>query len=460
MKKILHVHSPGGAPLEHAFPRLAGCGELHVLAVGPLPDHTRDAWLPHCAGLTDRGAELLRGEALVEAITAEARRIGADAVTFLSEFLVLAVAEATRRLGLPGPGANAIRARDKRLMREVWRDAGVPVPSFRRIDRPADLADAFDRLTPPMLLKPAFGAGSVGHAVLRDAADLASAHDTVVRTVGQSLDRYGFGEIGLPDAVERVLVEEIVEGSTDGWYDDSGYGDYLSVEGIVADGVYHPVCITSRIPTVPPFTELSNNAPCVLPEPLQRRIEDVAHRAVDALGLDTCGTHTEIKLAADGAMFVIESAARFGGCMVTREIEAVFGIDPIALLTRCLLGERPALPPRMLLADDGERAAASLALVPITPDGVPWTSSPVWDASAADVSRLVSPGSTIEIVRGLSVPDGTRIPPYDFANGADNWAGIFFLTAKDAPTLLTDCYAVLNGLEGLLMNVRPSIARA
>lgn len=445
MKRILHVHAPGGAPLEHAFPRLSACGELHVLAVGPLPETTQAQWRPNCTTVTDRSDEALSGESLVTAIVDHAQALAADAVVFLSEFMVLAVAEATQRMGMPGPGRGALFSRDKRLMREVWQETGVPIPRFRRVDSEGDLYRGFSELRSPLLLKAALGAGSVGHLILRDRLDLASARDRVVQAMRAS---WVGGERYISDADERVLIEEIVEGSTDGWYDVPGYGDYLSVEGIVAGGSYHPLCITSRIPTIPPFTELSNNAPCVMPEHLQRRIEEVARRAVDSLGLDTCGTHTEIKLSYAGQLYVIESAARFGGCMVTKEVEAVFGIDPITALTKILLGEKPELPSQMLL--EGEGAAASLALIPASADGKPWTSTPVWNSQTANLAELVSPRSSIEIIPGLSIADGTRIPPYDPSAGADNWAGIFFLTAPDASTLLSDCYSVLDGLEAHL----------
>jgi biotin carboxylase len=445
MKKIIHVHAPGGAPLEHALPRIAACGELHVLAVTPLPKTSEDEWLPWCAGVVDRSSEGLTGEALVAAIVDHARVLQADAIICLSEFVVLAVAEATRRLGMAGPGSGALYSRDKRLMRERWQEARVPIPSFRRVRSEVDLRRAFTELRPPLLLKSALGAGSVGHIVLDDKSQLPPAVDKVLRAMRASP---AGGELYLGHADEQMLAEEIVEGTAEGWYETPGYGDYLSVEGLVVSGTYHPLCITSRLPTIPPFTELSNNAPCVMPEPLQRRVEAVARQAVDSLGLDTCGTHTEIKLSAGGELFVIESAARFGGCMVTKEIETVFGIDPISSLTRALLRESVDLPSRMLI--HGKAAAASLALIAANASGKPWTTTPTWNSRAAGIAELVSPGSTIELASGLSIPDGTRIAPYDPSLGADNWAGIFFLTAPDAGTLLADCYSVLDGLEAHL----------
>lgn len=125
------------------------------------------------------------------------------------------------------------------------------------------------------------------------------------------------------------------------------------MEGIVADGRYHPLCITGRMPTVAPFTERASLAPAALPESAQRRIEEVSRAAVDALGLDTCATHTEIKLGADGAMWLIETAARFGGVMTTRQVETVFGLDMIGMLVRQLLGRDVAYPERMLTEGEG-----------------------------------------------------------------------------------------------------------
>src|SRR6185436_14060910 len=109
MKRILYVYVKGGSPPEHAFPRLAACGELHVLALKPLPEAAAERWRPHCAGITECGPELPRGEELVELLVAHARAVRADAILTLSEFAILLVAHAAERLGLPGPGSEATR---------------------------------------------------------------------------------------------------------------------------------------------------------------------------------------------------------------------------------------------------------------------------------------------------------------------------------------------------------------
>jgi biotin carboxylase len=446
MKKILFVHAKGGVPLDHAVPRMAAHGDLHMLAVAPPPD---GSWRGSCAAVTEAWAAAPRGEELVELIMRTAKRVGADALIAFSEYVLLAATIAASRLGLPGPGDNVDRSRDKRLMRERWRDAGLPVPAFRRVSSEADLRAAFSELTPPVLLKPAWGAGSVGQRVLRVAEDVTPAWAAITAGLAE-LAGHGLGEYYETEAPRQLLVEEVIAGSVDGWYDEPGFGDYLSVEGIVAAGEYHPIAITGRIPTIPPFTELSSHSPTALTEATQRRIEELARAAVDALELDTCGTHTEIKLCAGGTAVLIESAARFGGSAVTGVVESVFGIDLVGMLTRELLGEPVDYPERMLTA--GSSAAAELSLIGTDSAGRPWQSTPTWDSRTANLAALVSPGSTITHVTGMTAPDGTRVPRYDQARGITNCIGMLFLTAPDRHQLLADTYRVLNGLERRLLD--------
>jgi biotin carboxylase len=447
LKRILFVHGRAGTPLEYSLPRIAACARVHVLAISPLPTAGAETWRPHCAEIIEAWSRPPHGPELVDLIASHATTIGADAIMCFSEYLVVAAAEAAMRLGLRGPGPNVRYARDKRLMRERWRDAGVPIPRFRRVGSEVDVHDALDDLRPPLLLKPAWGSGSIGQAVVNAADEIPAAWHELAASL-RTNDQFGLAEWYETESARHLLVEEIVVGSTDGWFARPGYGDYVSVEGIIADGCYHPVGITARLPTIPPFTELSSNAPCLLPEPLQHRIEAVARDAVNALELDDCGTHTEIKLCPDGELVIIESAARFGGSVITRVLESVFGLDVVTMLARQLLGEVVQYPDRMLVR--GRGAAATLAWVPADASGVPWTSTPVWDPGRVSLDALVSPGSSIEIVRELTAPAGTRVPEYDPSGGARNCFGRFFVTADDAETLLGDLYSVLNGLESTL----------
>ncbi|MEV4613004.1 ATP-grasp domain-containing protein [Kitasatospora sp. NPDC049258] len=447
MSAILFVHARGGPPLEYALPKMAAHAEVHVLALAPMPEVGAETWRPHCASVTE--AEPADGAALVDLIAAQAGLVAAEAVLTFSEYAVVAVALACRRLGLAGAGERVAAARDKRLMRRIWRDAGVPVPGFAEIHRAADIDEAFDRLTPPLLLKAAWSAGSTAHLTVHDRRQAARAW-RLGRAVMAASAEEGYAELHSTGAgVSDFLLEEIVTAGTRGWFTGPGWGDYVSVEGIVADGVYHPLCITGRLPTVPPFTERASIAPVELPEPLQRRIEQASRAAVDALGLDTCATHTELKLAPGGeGTWLIETAARFGGVLTTRQAEEVFGLDMIGMLTRQLLGRPVTYPPRMLT--EGLRAAGSLVILAVDQAGEPWTEHPRWDFDAVDWSELLTPGSTIEPVHERSLPPGTPVPAYREAEGANTMAALCFLTAESAPALLADCARIVDALPKAL----------
>jgi biotin carboxylase len=332
-------------------------------------------------------------------------------------------------------------------MRQTWERAGVPVPEWRPVDSVDDLYQAWDRLVPPLLLKAGWSAAAVGQVLVRSRQDIPTAWDYTRSAIGRGAEA-GFGELHADGAAD-FLVDEIIASTTRSWFRDQRYGDHLSVEGLVVDGTYRPVCITAKAPTTAPFTERANFTPCVLDEELQRLVEVTARRAVDALGLETCGTHTEIKLMADHGMCLLESAARFGGVLLVREVEAVYGVDMVGALTVAALGERPSLPPEMLTRST-DRAAGSVALYAIDARGEPWSSAPVFEPGRVDWSALVSADTRVEIFPDLTMPPGGPMPPYDPPNGYLNSAGVLFLTARGPEELLCDAYSIMNGLEAAM----------
>jgi biotin carboxylase len=445
-KRILLVHSQSGPPIEYALPRLAARAEIHVLAFQPLPAGTEE----FCASVIPAHERRLKGDDLVDAIVEAAGWVGPDALCGLSEYTVIPVALAAERLGLPGPGAGAAASRDKRAMRAAWAKAGVPQPAYRPVASAADLRRAFRELRTPLLLKSAWGAGSTAQLVISAEEQIEPAWEEV-RTVMKTADAADVVMLELPGAENDFLAEEIIPGTTRSWWEDgSGYGDYLSVEGIVIEGVYHPVCITSRLPTIPPFMELCNIAPCELPLPLQREIEAVARASVDALGLRTCGTHTELKLMADGGLALVESAGRFGGATVLRQIEHVYGLDLVGVVADALLGLPTDVPASMLTQHQATGAACTLSLVATNAVGDPWSQDLVWDSRVVDWASLVTPGTSVEVVPGKTIPDGTPMPKYERSGGKMVLGGVLYLTATDAATLVHDAYAILNGLEDAL----------
>ncbi|MEU2158724.1 ATP-grasp domain-containing protein [Streptomyces sp. NPDC019396] len=447
MSKVLYVHAKGGPPLGHALTRVAARSAVHLLALSELPPAVAAETGRLCASVVvpDAGQ---RGD-LVDLIAQRAGEVGADAVVTFSEYAVVAVAEASRRLGLPGAGESAALARDKRLMRGVWERHGIPQPRFRAVGSAGDLRRAAGELSFPLLLKAAWSAGSTAHQIIRSVAELDSSWERS-RAVMADSARLGYAELHVAGAGADFIVEEIVTGCAEEWFDGSGWGDYVSVEGVVVDGVFRPVCLSGRMPTVAPFTERAGITPAALEADAQERVVELARRAVETLGLENCGTHTEIKLGSGGRMWVIETAARFGGAMTVPQIEEVFGLDLVGMFTDQLLGRPVAWPVGALRPEDAEGAAGSLVVLAVGGDGEPWERRHVWDSPTVVRSAPLSGGSRLSVVSESSLPDGATVPVYDPAAGANTMAALCLLSADDPQTVVHDFGALVDALPELL----------
>lgn len=442
-KRLLFVVGAGGPPLEYALPRFDKHAAVYALTFIPPTDRQAGVLREWCREVSV--CELSPGEqGATDAIEREARRIKANGIIGLSEFTVVAVAQACLRLGLPGPGPNARYARDKWLMRTRWAEAGLVVPKFRKVAGLDDLETAARELRKPFLLKPSGRGGGIGQQIITDDTSLPAAWANLSTAVAQAASS-GIVEYSDDFDTTHCVAEEIIESTIESWYDRPGYGDFLSVEGIVSGGVYHPLCINARLPAIPPFAETGAISPCVLLEPMQRKIEDCARRAVTALGLETCATHTEMKLMAENQLCVIETAARVGGSMAVALSEAVFGVDLVGLQAAEALGEPQDYPERMLVTGDG--AASSIFLFAADIQGNPWSAQPRLWWETLDWSGLVSPGTQVEVVWSQMIPNGNPMPAYHPGKGALSYAGAVFARSSDPVTMLADANRLINGLE-------------
>ncbi|WP_329142204.1 ATP-grasp domain-containing protein [Streptomyces sp. NBC_01456] len=447
MSKVLFVYAKGGPPLGYALSRVAARSAVHLLALSALP--------PTVAASVDRLCDsvLSPSEAerrdLVSLIVSRAQAVGADAVVTFSEYAVVAVAEACEKLGLAGAGTSCALARDKRMMRRTWEERGISQPRFRPVATEGDLRDAAGALRFPLLLKAAWSAGSTAHRTLRAPHEVPAAWERAREVMAESA-QLGYAELHVAGAGADFLVEEIVPGTAADWFEQEGWGDYVSVEGVVVDGDFRPVCLSGRMPTVEPFTERAGITPAALPDDAQRRIVDLACEAVDALGLQTCGTHTEIKLGAHGQMWVIETAARFGGAMTVPQIEEVFGLDLIGMLTDHLLGRPVSWPEEVRTPLEARGAAGSLVVLAVDGAGEAWPDQRVWDFPTVRDAVPLSVGSHLSVVAENSLPDGAPVPVYDPAAGANTMAALCLLSATDPETVLRDFRTLVDALPKVL----------
>lgn len=357
MRKILYVYAPAGPPLDYSFPKIARRAEVITCIVTPPSAYNMEILKRHSARLIDLST--IAPEAGMQAIAGLAEELRPDVIFTFSEFLLKAITEIAERFGLRCVGPNVELARNKIAMRECWERAGLPQPAFRAIRRVEEI-ERINELHYPMLVKLAYGAGSIGQQIVRRPVDIDGAIARL-RSATKAARAQGKHEFSEREGFPQLIAEEIICSTTDSWYDVDGYGDYLSIEGLVKDSVYYPLAMTGRLRTIEPFTELGNVAPCIItPEKKQKLVELIAH-AVNALGFENCATHTELKLMDNGEVSFLETAARMGGVAIAKELDEVFGLDYVDLFIGVLLGDE-ALPPAFE-ATAPQKAASSVAII-------------------------------------------------------------------------------------------------
>ncbi len=269
------------------------------------------------------------------------RRTGADAVHpgygFLAESP--AFAEAVRAAGLvfvgPSPEAMA-RLGGKDTAKEVAEAAGVPlVPGYRGADQSdARLAAEAAAIGFPLLVKAVAGGGGKGMRRVDRPADLAEALAACRREA-----RAAFGD-------ERVLLERLIERPRH--IEVQVLGDR---HGTVLHLLERDCTLQRR------HQKILEEAPAPdLPEPLRAALADAAVRLARAAGYEGAGT-VEFLLAPDGSFAFIEMNTRL---QVEHPVtEAVTGLDLVALQLEVAAG-RPLKLRQEAIRADGHAVEARL----------------------------------------------------------------------------------------------------
>ncbi len=210
------------------------------------------------------------------------------------------------RLELPHNPLEAVRMlRDKRGMKNRWSQAAIPTARCVEGRTAADAAGS--GLDYPMIIKPVFGAGSVGVRLVRNEPELLRQVRAILRfnrttLVTEGHDRSGF------------LVEELVSGAEYA-VDVVVDGEHLLQAGVLCKGD----------PTGPEFPDRLYCTDPGLPTELRSLLIDTALAAVRSCGMRVGAAHVEIRVD-DGRPVVIEAAARPGaGCGLYATLESGYG---------------------------------------------------------------------------------------------------------------------------------------
>lgn len=218
-----------------------------------------------------------------------------------------------------------VACRDKRLMKELVRGAGVPTTEFRSLPDAADpvaVERIADELSAPLIVKPASGFGSNTTEKVEDATALGSV------VAGLTFD--------MVQRSHQLIVEEFVT------------GEELCVDAVWA-GQKALTFVVHRY-LKPRMTVLENGLDgslILLPEDhpeLYARLSDMHARLNPALGITSGPTHLEVFERPDGELLFSEIATRPGGGWIQYMIGAAHGHSPWSLaVSAALTGTIPPL---------------------------------------------------------------------------------------------------------------------
>ncbi|MFI9062453.1 acetyl-CoA carboxylase biotin carboxylase subunit family protein [Streptomyces sp. NPDC053429] len=249
-------------------------------------------------------------------------------VATFGEPLIMAQAEAQRRLGLPGNPPETVRtAQSKLAQRRRLREAGVEKVRFHEIADEADVPEAVAAVGFPAVLKPVHGAASFLVSKVQDETELRD-------RLREALAAYRSSPLFNPEPL--FVMEQLLVGAQ--WYEETGFGDYISVESLVEDGRIVHVGVTDKLP-LHGFVETGDVVPTSLPADRHQEVLDHAGRIVEAMGIRWGATHLELKLTPDGPA-CIELNARLGG-PVGHLLRAASGADIEVDIIRLALGRSP-----------------------------------------------------------------------------------------------------------------------
>ena len=274
-----------------------------------------------------------------------------NGVLALGDRPTVLAAQVARLLRLPGnPPEAAAAARDKRLARERFRRASVPVPRSLAVTTRTDLSEVLPRVFFPCVLKPTVLSGSRGVIRADDSVSFRSAFERIRRLLASADVRE------LRDAeAETIQVEEFIP------------GDEFALEGLMTNGSFRSLALFEKPDPLdgPFFEETVYVTPASVPPGMQARISVTMERAARALGLDHGPIHAECRVNRNG-VYVLEVAARPIGGMCARALRfecdgETIGLEDLLLLHAA--GEPVAEWRR-------EEAASGVMMIPIPRTGV------------------------------------------------------------------------------------------
>ena len=301
---------------------ILGAGPLQFPAI--ITAHKMGLWViaadmnPNAVGMSYADKQVVIKIQNPEECLALAKKETIDAVfTLCTEIPLKSLALINQELDLSGLRPEQVeRATNKALMREAFFKACAPSPVSFKCATIDDAYQARKQINGDIIVKPALSMGSRGIYQLDSTEKLKEAFERAKKISSNG----------------EVLVEEFVDGPE------------FSVETLTWNGHTEVIAVTDKITTgAPHWVEMGHTQPSNYSDNDIESIKQTAVKGIDALELDWCAGHTEVKLSESGPK-IIEIGARLGGDFITTELTPrSTGIDIVEGAICLSLGEEPTV---------------------------------------------------------------------------------------------------------------------
>lgn len=239
---------------------------------------------------------------VIERATAWLRGVTVDRVLANWEPLVILAARIRERWGLPGMSVDTVRGfRDKQLMKERVRAAGLRVPRSKRCTSQREIREAAEEIGYPLIVKPIAGAGSADTYRVGDATELERV-------------------LGLVRHIPEVSCEEYVT------------GEEFTYDTVCLDGRPAYENVAAYLPK--PLEARSNEwiSPVIitvrdLAQPKLKKGLELGRNVLQALGMGDGFTHMEWFLTPRGEAVFGEIGCRPGGAHLVDQMNYTSDID-------------------------------------------------------------------------------------------------------------------------------------
>jgi carbamoylphosphate synthase large subunit len=266
---------------QRQFVRALKHAGVAVSAIGERPYEYLDGQLKEWLTWYEQVPTVCEPEYLFKATRRMQQRGWIDRMEATVEAHMKCAAEVREMCRIPGTSVDTtLKCRDKPLMKEVLREAGIPCAKSTGASSAAEVKEFIRQVGYPVIVKPRDGAGAAGAYRIDDDAS----YEKVMV------------ECGLAQRDMPVAVEEFLSGH-------EGFFDTITVDGRVRHEFishYFPnVLHAMRTRWISPYICVTNR----IEAEGYRPVREMGRRVIEALGIRTAPTHMEWFITPKGLMF-------------------------------------------------------------------------------------------------------------------------------------------------------------